>query len=978
MATSITHISFGRCRILACALVLLTGCARYLGSAGADGRGTNLAADLAPPDSATDSGADGVSADGGIGPDGASLDLGHDAPTADISPPDQRPTPDLLPTPDLTPDLVLPPGHHRWSRRFGSGAGVRGGNVTVDRASGHVVVVGYFSGTIDLGGGSLSAAGGTDIVLASFDANGAHRWSKRFGGVGDDLALDATVDSRGNITLIGYFFNGTIDFGGGRLTTAGGATVVASFDASGTHRWSKRLGSPGYCYGRRIAADSNGNVTLTGHFYGAIDFGGGQLTAVGGGRDLMVVSYDQNGAHRWSKRFGDASDEDEGKDVAVDSSGNVTMVGEIAGNIDFGGGALPSWGVTDVVVVSFDKDGAHRWSKRLGGTSYDRVRGVTADSSGNITLVGDFIHTVDFGGAPLTSAGGYDIVVTSFNKNGAHRWSKRLGGASSDYGYGVAADSSNNVIVVGSLQGSANFGGGTLSSAGRSDIVVASFDQNGVHRWSKRFGDAGHDLAYGVATDSSDNAIIFAHFSGSVDFGAGPLTSTNETDLVAASFDPSGTHRWSKRFLGNTNSSSRSDVAHGVATDRNGNVTFVGSFWATVDFGGGSLTSAGNKDIVVAGFDNSGAPRWSRRFGGTGNDEGYGVAKDSSGNVTVVGSFADTVDFGGGPLTSAGDSDIVVVSFDQNGAHRWSKRFGSTGNDEGYGVATDSGGNVTVVGSFADTVDFGGGPLTSTGDSDIVVVSFDKSGAHRWSKRFGGADSDRAYGVTKDSSGNATVVGYFSGTVDFGGGPLTSAGDSDIVVVSFDQNGAHRWSKRFGDRGRDAAEGVTTDSSGNVTFVGYFSGTVDFGGGATTPLGPSGIVVASYRATGAHRWSRHFGSPQMMVGFSGSREYGVAADSSGNVTLVGHFRDSVDFGGGPLASATSIDDDIVVASYAPDGAHRWSKRFGGASYDIGHGVATDRSGNVVVVGSFNNVVDFGGGPLISEGNGDIFIASFSP
>ena len=56
---------------------------------------------------------------------------------------------------------------------------------------------------------------------------------------------------------------------------------------------------------------------------------------------------------------------------------------------------------------------------------------------------------------------------------------------------------------------------------------------------------------------------------------------------------------------------------------------------------------------------------------------------------------------------------------------------------------------------------------------------------HDWSQRFGDASDQRSRGVAADASGNVIVAGFFGGTVDFGGGPLLSAGSFDIYVAIF-------------------------------------------------------------------------------------------------------------------------------------------------------------------------------------------------
>ena len=143
---------------------------------------------------------------------------------------------------------------------------------------------------------------------------------------------------------------------------------------------------------------------------------------------------------------------------------------------------------------------------------------------------------------------------------------------------------------------------------------------------------------------------------------------------------------------------------------------------------------------------------WSQRFGDTAADVGHAVAVDASGNVFITGSFRGTDDFGGGPLVSAGEADVFLAKYDANGVHQWSKRFGSSLDDVGWALTVDGSGHVVITGYFNSTVDFGGGPLVSAGWGDSFVVKFDTNGFHVWSERFGGSNVDDAYAILNISS----------------------------------------------------------------------------------------------------------------------------------------------------------------------------------------------------------------------------------
>lgn len=423
----------------------------------------------------------------------------------------------------------------------------------------------------------------------------------------------------------------------------------------------------------------------------------------------------------------------------------------------------------------------------------------------------------------------------------SHFWSQRFGSTLSDAGYDVAVDASGNVLVTGTFSGTVDFGGGPLVSAGNADIFVAKYNPNGVHLWSQRFGGANVDNGIAIAVDASGNVLVTGLFSSTVDFGGTPLVSAGGNDIFLAKYNASGVHQWSKQF-----GSTGLDVGNAVAVDGSGNVLVTGQFTGTVDFGGGPLVSAGNTDLIVARYSSTGIHQWSKQMGSTNSDIGIGVAADGSGNVLVTGLFYLTVDFGGGPLVSAGSSDIFVAKYNSGGAHQWSKRFGSGNSDLGSAIVADGSGNVLVTGQFSGTVDFGGGPLVGVGNGEVFVAKYNSSGAHQWSQRFGGPSSEFGDGIAVDGSGSVFVTGTFASTVDFGGGPLTGAGTNEIFLAKYSSSGAHQWSQRFGNTSTDDGNGVATDAAGNVFMTGSFSGIVDFGGGLLTGLGGTETVLAKY------------------------------------------------------------------------------------------------------------------------------------
>lgn len=444
-----------------------------------------------------------------------------------------------------------------------------------------------------------------------------------------------------------------------------------------------------------------------------------------------------------------------------------------------------------------------------------------------------------------------------------------------------------------------------------------------------------------------------------------PIGCGNDETAPADGNPPAGKHLWSRRC-----GDADSQFARAIATDAFGNTIVAGYFYGTVDFGGGALTSASAYDIYLAKLGPSGAHIWSRRFGDGGMHVVQGVATDGEGNVVVAGYFEGTVDFGGGPLTSAGSTDIFVAKFGSDGSHFWSRRFGDADHQAANALALDSSGNVVIAGGIMGTVDFGGGVLTGAGGWDIFVARFGPDGNHFWSTRFGDGNSQYAPTVAVDALHSVFVAGYFAGAVDFGGGPLTSAGSEDIFLAKFASNGNHQWSRRFGDASTaQQAWGLAIDGHGNAIIAGYFTGAVDFGGGALPNAGAQpDVFVAKFGSLGTHLWSKHFGDEY------GQSASAVAVDAADNVLVAGGFIATIDFGGATLTSGGA--KDVFLAKLGPDGSHLWSKGFGDAGYQDALAVATDASGNACLAGYFEGAVDFGGGALTSAGGEDVFVAAF--
>ncbi len=461
------------------------------------------------------------------------------------------------------------------------------------------------------------------------------------------------------------------------------------------------------------AADGSGFGPCMGEVLPAAEVCGNAIDEDCSGADLICV-----GAPLWNKRFGDAA-EQRGTAIDLDAQNNIVIVGRATGTVDFGGGGLTCLTNSDMYYAKYDPNGAYLGAKVFGTAGSHDALDVAVDNAGGIIIVGRIAGTIDFGGGTLTAVGASnDAVLVKLTSAGAHVFSKVFGDDQDQAIHAVAVDAANNIFVTGRMVGTADFGGGVLTSAGLRDIFVAKFDSAGNHVWSKRFGAAADDTPNDLTVDGAGNVYVVGNFNGTVDFGGGALIGTGGMEAFIAKFDTNGNHLWSKRFGDAADQTITAVAAAGA------NVVVSGVAQGVIDFGGGALTSAGNYDVVLAKFNGMGTYQWQKIFGDASDQIARGVSIDAGGNIAVSGRFNGAIDFGAGNIPSLGNSDTFVAKFQTNGQLIFTNTGGDPSDQVASNVIIDSLGNTVAVGSFTSTVGFGLGTLASAGLNDIFLVKF--------------------------------------------------------------------------------------------------------------------------------------------------------------------------------------------------------------------------------------------------------------
>ena len=446
---------------------------------------------------------------------------------------------------------------------------------------------------------TVCAAMVTSPVQAQF------QWAKRIASTtslpGGEPDVGTTLDSQGNCYVTG-FFDGANNFGGITLTnkSVGGSDIfVAKYNSGGTLQWAQRAGgsSPNLNNGRGIGADTNGNVYVTGGFYGPADFGSFNLPA-SGYEQAFLAKYNSAGTVEWVQQSGSGGSDVYGTGLAVDGAGNCYAVGFANGGatVTFETISLPNPGYS-TFLVKYDNTGTVKWAQLMGGPGVTYACKVAVDAAGNVYVCGSFTENMTIGTSNLVTAGSTkNMFIAKFNNSGALTWVQQPVGGDPGGDGGMAVDQTGNVYVPSLLDSPINFGGISLTNTVTYDAFVAKYSSSGAIQWARMAG--GTNL--GVYNAYGDNALDSAGnvYAGGT-FCSDTVSTNGSAVAVVAKYSPTGTLQWTYTASGPPASPVSSMVTK-CAVDSANNCYLAGWYQGTNTFGTNILLRQGNFNIFLA------------------------------------------------------------------------------------------------------------------------------------------------------------------------------------------------------------------------------------------------------------------------------------------------------------------------------------------------------------------------------------------
>lgn len=457
-------------------------------------------------------------------------------------------------------------------------------------ANGNMYMSGfYFSSDINFGNGnSLSNNGISDGFIVKYNASGSTQWASKVKGSSEDKATKCTADRFGNVFVTGYYDSPSIQFGGNNNDNVsnsdnnGGTfdAFIVKYNGSGSPEWYHSIGEDDDDGGASVAADSAGNVYVTGWFRATSVtlsssvsiYNSSQAT---GPSDMFLIKYDQNGTVLWARSAG-GPDDDKGRGVTVDPDGNVIVTGYFKDpSITIEGNNYASNGSKDFFVIKYDSDGNLLDAKTYGGSGGEEAFACSADGNGNVYVCGNYSSSsATFDNVTITNPGnGSGSFLLKLDSDLIAVWAKGFASGSSDEALGCSADRYGNVAVTGIFSGNTlNIESYSLHNNGGDEIYLAKYNPNGDLFWATKIGKSNDDGANDCSMTDDGRIVVAGYYnSGSLTLGNIDLdnsyfgVATSDPFIATTCYAQAGTHAISACgeytwIDGNTYTSSTNDA----------------------------------------------------------------------------------------------------------------------------------------------------------------------------------------------------------------------------------------------------------------------------------------------------------------------------------------------------------------------------------------------------------------------------------
>lgn len=380
---------------------------------------------------------------------------------------------------------------------------------------------------------------------------------------------------------------------------------------------------------------------------------------------------------------------------------------------------------------------------------------------------------------------------------------KTFGGTNDDYIPTVIAAKDGGFFFCGIT--ASNSTGDVIANHGDHDAWMVKLNSNYEIVWSRVMGGTWYDAAIDAIATADGGYIVTGYTQSNANGDVG--TNNGKTDWWIIKLNSKGETVWTKMLGGMYD-----DFANKMAATADGGFIIAGQ----------TSDKIGYTDVMVVKFTGDGNVEWQKTYGGSGNDEAYGVSVAANGSIYLA---ATTSSSNSGDVGSGyGKSDYLVIKLNANGDKVWIKVFGGSDYDSPDAIAATGDGGAIITGTAYSNQS--GHVGTSHGKGDVWVVKVNANGEMMWNSLLGGSDYDNSSAIAVTADGGYLISGASSSKDGDVG--VTQGGD-DLWLFKLNANGKILWNKTIGGTGTEYGGSFLLNTDGSF-YVSGINGTNSRGG----------------------------------------------------------------------------------------------------------------------------------------------------
>ncbi len=405
---------------------------------------------------------------------------------------------------------------------------------------------------------------------------------------------------------------------------------------------------------------------------------------------------------------------------------------------------------------------------------------------------------LDFGGQVVKAGGGGDAFIAKYDPSGKVVWAKTLGDEGTETGLSVAVDADRNIYTACRFRDSTTIEGvkfktrPMVNSSGTpnwDDLVLAKFDDNGKHVWSKQISGVGYETLASIRIGADGRIYVSGEFYDNI-FIDNLSYKTGGSGFYVACYTKEGEVEWAKPYgQGPTSSRWGSIYSSNMKLLKNGEIVIVGSYEGRKEIGSTVLETKGDQDAFIAKLDRQGNAIWVKSFGSIGSENVCGLNIDENNNIYIGGKFSGG--FARGPIvidnytlvTPTFAADAFLAGFTSSGTLMWASQISGTGEEYIFDLARHDR-KLYVLGYFTDKLYLGDSTLQSQAVVNAFLAEYSDSGKFTKVDTLGNLTATGRK-IFVDKNDSKIILGNFHNYYKFNDLLYPAKSQNDAFLVKF-------------------------------------------------------------------------------------------------------------------------------------------------------------------------------------------------